>query len=199
MDDDGDTDIVVTDRRLAMRSCRWLENPGVGKSQKNPWKNHVIGGEKLEVMFMTMADIDLDGTEEAVVTERKQQTIRIFKRLNSSGTNWSEQILKIPASTGNAKSVEVGDINGDGVPDLVLSTNTEGDPKVGLSWIDGTKLYDKVGVILNGISAAHNSKFDKVELLDIDRDGDLDVLICEENFGGGSKGLGVIWYENPTK
>ena len=60
----------------------------------------MIGAEKLEVMFMTMSDIDKDGVEEAVVTERTQQTIRIFKRLNTSGTSWSERILKIPASTG---------------------------------------------------------------------------------------------------
>ena len=199
MDADGDSDIVVTDRRLDMRACRWLENPGDGESQKQPWQNHMIGGEKLEVMFMTMADMDQDGIEEAVVTERTQQTIRIFKRMNASGSEWSEKILKIPSSTGNAKSIEVGDINGDGVADLVLSTNTDGAPKVGLSWIDGTKLNEQKYQSLNNISAAHNSKYDKVELLDIDQDGDLDVLICEENFGEGSRGLGVVWYENPTK
>jgi hypothetical protein len=24
----------------------------------------------------------------------------------------------------------------------------------------------------------------------------LDVLICEENFGENSEGLGIVWYEN---
>jgi hypothetical protein len=33
----------------------------------------------------------------------------------------------------------------------------------------------------------------------MDKDGDLDVLICEENFGDNSRGLGVVWYENPFK
>lgn len=198
MDGDGDTDIVVSDRRLELQACRWLENPGIGPNQKKPWLNHMIGAEKLEVMFMTMSDIDKDGVEEAVVTERTQQTIRIFKRLNTSGTSWSERILKIPASTGSAKSVELGDINGDGVQDFVLSTNTDGASKVGLSWIDGTEIVDTEDLILKSISGAHNAKYDKVELVDMDRDGDLDVLICEENFGEGSKGLGVVWYENPT-
>jgi hypothetical protein len=36
-------------------------------------------------------------------------------------------------------------------------------------------------------------------LIDIDLDGDLDVLICEENFGEESQGLGVVWYENKLK
>ena len=198
MDGDGDTDIVVTDRRLELQACRWLENPGIGPNQKMLWPNHMIGAEKLEVMFMTMSDIDKDGVEDVVVTERSQQTIRIFKRLNVSGTSWSERILKIPASTGNAKSVELGDVNGDGVQDFVLSTNTDGASKVGLSWIDGSGIVDTEDLILKSISGAHNAKYDKVELVDMDRDGDLDVLICEENFGEGSKGLGVVWYENPT-
>ncbi len=33
--------------------------------------------------------------------------------------------------------------------------------------------------------------------IDLDGDGDLDVLTCEENYGEKSEGLGVIWYENP--
>ena len=30
--------------------------------------------------------------------------------------------------------------------------------------------------------------YDKVELVFMDQDSDLDVLICEENYGEGSKG-----------
>jgi hypothetical protein len=39
---------------------------------------------------------------------------------------------------------------------------------------------------------------DGVKLADINKDGRLDVLICEENFGPNSEGLGVVWYENPV-
>ena len=44
------------------------------------------------------------------------------------------------------------------------------------------------------ISGPEGSKFDLVQLLDLDEDGDLDVLTCEER-----DNLGVIWYENPTR
>lgn len=199
MDNDGDMDIVVTDRRLSMQACRWLENPGIGPNQKQPWQNHVIGGENLEVMFMSIYDMDNDGIEEVIITERTNQTIRIFKRLNASGTSWSEKIVQIPANTGSAKSIEVGDMNQDGVADLVLSTNTNGKLLAGLTWIDGNELNRTDNISFQAISGIHNAKYDKVELLDMDQDGDLDVLICEENYGENSQGLGVVWYENPTQ
>ena len=40
------------------------------------------------------------------------------------------------------------------------------------------------------------AKYDNVAIRDLDRDGDLDVITTEENAGPGSRGLGVIWYEN---
>ncbi len=86
MDGDGDSDIVITDRQGTLRGARWLENPGEGEAQKARWKSHMIGGEGLEVMFMAMADTDGDGVEEAILTEKTQQTIRIFKRQDKPGT-----------------------------------------------------------------------------------------------------------------
>jgi len=47
------------------------------------------------------------------------------------------------------------------------------------------------------ISGPIGFKFDRIELLDLDGDSDLDVLTCEESYGDDSKGLGVIWYEYP--
>ncbi len=44
------------------------------------------------------------------------------------------------------------------------------------------------------ISRPEGVKFDVFELIDIDGDGDLDVITTEERTN-----LGVCWYENPTK
>ena len=199
LDGDGDTDIVISDRRGKLRGCRWLENPGVGEAQKQHWKNHFIGTRKLEIMFMSMVDINGDNIEEALVCERSKQTIKIHERQDKKGLKWKEQNIEIPSSTGSAKSIEAADMNNDGVVDIVLSTNTNGKDINGLIWLDGKNGFQQKENDWQNISAAHNSKYDKVELIDIDKDGDLDVLICEENFGPKSGGLGVVWYENPFK
>lgn len=46
------------------------------------------------------------------------------------------------------------------------------------------------------ISGPRGIKYDRMELLDLDGDSDLDVLACEESEKTG--GLGVLWYENPN-
>lgn len=194
MDADGDVDLVITDRKGKLAACRWLENPGTSELQNMPWENHLIGAEGLEVMFMCISDVNNDGIMEIVVSERTENTIRIFSKIEY---NWNEKVIKLPAITGNAKSVEAGDIDNDGIVDIIVSTNTDKEKKNGLIWLNGKKLNTVQKADWKGISGIHKAKYDKIELIDLDEDGDLDILICEENFGENSKGLGVVWYENP--
>ena len=56
------------------------------------------------------------------------------------------------------------------------------------SSINGTKPKR----IFHDIAGPQGIKFDRIELLDLDLDGDLDVMTCEER-----ENLGVVWYENP--
>ena len=93
----------------------------------------------------------------------------------------------------------MGDINGDGKPDLVHSTNTMNDDgKAGIYWVSYTSDPTLNQWTWHELSGSVGYKFDRMELLDLDGDGDLDVLTTEENYGPKSKGLGVMWYENPT-
>ena len=193
MDGDGDKDVVITDRYGKKQGCRWLENPGDRRAQKQNWQNHWIGAKGLEVMFMTLVDINGDGKKEALVPERTTPAIHVF---TPEGASWVKASYPLPREIGQLKSIEVGDINLDGIPDWVISTNTYGPGKVGLFWVDGGKVKPNRPLSYQSISGVHEAKFDKVVLWDIDEDGDLDVLTCEENYGPESRGLGVIWYEN---
>jgi len=96
-------------------------------------------------------------------------------------------------------SMGVGDIDNDGKPDLVHSFEKAKGEKEGIYWLSYKNIPIDSDWQWHTISGPLGIKYDKIELVDLDGDGDLDVLTCEENYGIDSKGLGVIWYENPIK
>ena len=198
MDQDGDMDIITSDRKPnAMNGVKWLENPG--QVTDKDWVSHPMGGNGEEVMFMDMIDLDADGLEDAIVTERMHQKIIFMKRLDHSGLHWKNYYFDIPEMTGRAKAIRVGDVDRDGKLDLVHTTNTEKEPgKTGVIWGSYEMEVTDNQWTWHDISGPEGYKFDRIELIDLDGDGDLDVLTCEENYGSNSEGLGVIWYENPT-
>ena len=199
MDNDGDRDILASDRKGQMRGCRWLENPGAGESQKKSWPNHFIGCRDKEVMFLTVADIDEDGLQDVLVAANtgKASEIVILRRLDMKGQFWKEYVIAFPEQTGTAKAVVVGDINGDGKKDIVFSCENARSPKSGLMWLARRRGVFDGDWQAHDISGPKGIKYDRMELLDVDEDGDPDVLTCEERENG--KGLGLFWYENPHK
>jgi hypothetical protein len=194
MDGDGDLDVIFTDRRDGPRTgCFWLENPGSIEAQRQTWKEHLIGGAGQEVMFATVADLDQDGKRD-VLAAVLPQTILWFRRLDARGESWKSFSIRIPENTGRAKAVSVGDIDLDGKPDLVYSCEQAANGKHGLGWLSA-----KAGPLsgqwqTHELSGADGVKHDLAPLIDLDGDGDLDVVTTEE-----VKNLGVIWYENPTR
>jgi len=200
MDGDGDLDIVTSDRKGKLRGCRWLENPG--PAQPAPWKNHFIGARDEEVMFMTIADLDKDNLQDVLVAVKGKtlQKIIYFRRLSVNGKSWKQQVIPLPDNAGTTKAVAVGDIDNDGYQDIVFSCENAYGNKSAVFWLSRLTKDQWAQWLGHDISGPGGIKFDRLELLDIDGDGDLDVLTCEEStkdLNGKSKGLGVIWYENP--
>jgi len=195
MDNDGDDDIVYSDRRGSLRGCRWLENPGPKQVFGKQWTNHLIGGAHAEVMFMEPADLNGDDVKDFVVATKDQGIICLTSRTTSSnqGLTWKETVLPLPELTGTGKAVQVGNLNRDGRLQMIVTCeNAKG--KHGLfGWqlrfdSTGTPLVESPFTISG---SRKGIKYDRLELIDLDLDGDLDVLTCEER-----DNLGVIWYEN---
>ncbi|MGB3587630.1 MAG: hypothetical protein WBA23_13870 [Tunicatimonas sp.] len=91
------------------------------------------------------------------------------------------------------KSVTVGDLNTDGSSELI-TTYEDADYRHGVI----ASFRTASGWQHQPVSDTLGRKFDFAELIDLDQDGDLDVLTSEENNNSATQGgLGVVWYENP--
>ncbi|MBE3100010.1 MAG: VCBS repeat-containing protein [Planctomycetes bacterium] len=197
MDGDGQADILLSDRNGPLRGCRWLRHPGPDKAADGPWVNHFIGGQNREAMFLTLADLDRDGLPDVInaVKQRAGSGPLDFHRRKAARENaWETFPIPAPENLGGGKGVAVGDVDLDGKPDVVLTCENAGAPRSGVIWLSCTGRPADAKWTAHEISGPRGTKYDLAVLLDLDGDGDLDVLTCEE-----AENLGVIWYENPAR
>jgi len=191
MDGDGDSDLLFSDRKGKKRGVSWLENPGREKvSSRGEWKEHVLGGREHEVMFLSVGDLNHDGVWDIVCPTRNTE-ILLFER---NGNEWQVHSTPNPFGVAHGKAVAIGDIDKDGRNDLFHVTNTGRNRELpGATWISHRP--DKPWSAkwnVTDVSGSVGVKFDLVELVDLDGDGDLDAITCEE-----VDNLGVFWFENP--
>ena len=194
MDGDGDPDLLFSDRKGARTGVYWLENPGAGRA--GDWREHLVGGAGREVMFLDLADLDGDGFEDVLAAVRPRE-IHWFRRRDRSGRRWEPSVIRIPPAAGTAKAVKAADLDGDGRMEIVFSCERAFGDLEGVMYLfyagSGNRLGAE-GWEARSISGPEGVKFDLVEVLDLDGDGDPDVLTCEEQAD-----LGVVWYENPRR
>ena len=195
MDGDQDIDIFFIDRKGDTRGAYWMENPG---SIDRQWDKHLIGGSNEELLFSDLKDLNSDGLEDLVATA-KDNRLLWWRRLDRSGKSWELEEVEYPKFSARAKAVAIGDVDGDGLLDLVANCENANPPLQGVFWLRQSKNKPLKKWEAFGISGPEGVKFDRIELVDLDLDGDLDILTCEEHHvvGGERTGLGVIWYENP--
>ncbi len=174
MDQDGDIDIVFSDRKTRTRIVAWLEQPN-NANAKGMWKEHAIGATKTEPMF-------IDATPNRILVPTRQANWIDFRRQNQN--SWEQTVSPTPDSVPFGKAIRTFGEN-----NLVLTANTAADrehkkqPGIWLQ-IPGSA-WQPIGTKIE-------CKFDRIELVDLDADGDLDIITCEER-----QQLGVVWYENP--
>jgi hypothetical protein len=189
MDGDGDADILASDRRGERRGVYWLERP---EGASADWARHDIGGGDHEVMFITAVPAESGGVTSVFAAVSAKYFLQLH-RDNDHALEWSEFEIPFPDRTGTGKAVEAGEIDLDGTHDLVLTCENAKDAH-GVFWLSGNKSGEQPFAEAHAISGLEGTKFDLVVLHDLDADGDLDVLTCEER-----ENLGVIWYENPAR
>ncbi|KAA5544425.1 VCBS repeat-containing protein [Roseiconus nitratireducens] len=174
MDDDGDLDIVFSDRKGPARRVGWLEQPS---DLQTAWTEHGVGGDGAEVMFL---DIDQD---RVVVATRKSHILDCRRVGAPNDSRWRVSSIENPPGVPFGKAVAL-------LPEgrMLMTANTNASP-----------IRDQPGIWIRSpggewsvVDPTTETKFDRMEVIDLDGDGDLDVMTCEER-----RNLGVIWYENP--
>ena len=195
IDGDGRKDVIISDRKGEKNGIKWFRHPGLDSSLlRQEWEEHLIGLQGFEPMFINLTDADNDGLSEIWAIDLKEGIFH-FQQTDVSGLQWEMKQYPLPTEAGSrGKSIVTGDINADGHLDLV--TTYEGaEGKSGVMWSEFDERQNQL--IHHDISGPAGIKFDFVVLLDMDNDGDLDVLTSEENNNSKTDaGLGVIWYEN---
>ncbi len=189
MNGDGAVDVVASDRKGPRRGVLWFQNmPGSAA-----WPVSRIGPEsEHEAMFLDVADLDDDGLTDIVLAVRGGP-IQFFQSLTQRGSRWRAHPIEIPEGFGTGKSVAVGDMDLDGTPDLVFSCENATEALSGVGLLRHAGDPTAASWDAQDVGGPEGVKFDRVELADLDGDGDLDILTSEE-----SDLLGVVWYENPT-
>jgi hypothetical protein len=179
---DFDLDIIFSDRSGPGRGVHWYETAGRNSDE---WRRHTIGGTDHEVMFLDTADLDGDGYIE-VVCAAKDAGILIFNSRLLVPEEWSCETVPLGDECGTAKGVALLDVDRDGDRDIVFSCENA-ENKIGVGWLESPdwELHD-----ISGTEAG--VKFDLMYPHDVNDDGWVDVVTCEE-----ADNLGVIWYENP--
>ena len=194
VDNDGDLDVILTDRKTDTRGLKWLERRASNNvAGATAWKEHVIGGTNKELMFAVVRDLDQDGAKDILVTTR-DGTTELYRRLPSSVVpKWEAHSVPNPFGYQHSKSIACADLNRNGQLDLVqtLRPSPAKAPAVGLMQCVGNPFSATWTV--TDIGGPDGSKFDLIEAVDLDCDGDQDLVTCEE-----VANLGVVWYENPT-
>ena len=204
MDDDGDLDIVATDRRGPNRGALWLENPGAADVASATWLEHrICPVNDHEAMHNTIADLDGDGLDDVLVAV-KGGSIQYHRRITQSPIQWETHVIEIPPKAAGGKAVKVADIDLDGQLDVVVACEHATDGKIGTYWLAYEHNPTESQWAATSISGPEGFINDLIQLTDIDGDGDLDALTVEEKGpylarGYQGKELGVIWYENPIR
>ena len=182
LDNDNDKDIIVSDGSNS--PLRWIENTdGLGNFNSI----HIIAENSFQELYGNMAINDIDGDDNLdilVITSQTDYTqVMTFK--NTDGFGNFEWFSNSMPGTGNISSIGIADIDDDNDNDWVSSKSNY--PINRISWFENDGLGNVVEHIIDDSFHSYTSS---IQLVDVDLDGDVDIIGFVPLNGQ------LLWYEN---
>jgi hypothetical protein len=182
IDNDGDIDIVLGVRGDYVQLFR---NDGFGNfADPEPVTDSGVGSVGFHARSVKLGDLDGDGDLD-IVAAREYDDTRVY--INNGGGDYTTLPSQSAAggatnSVNSPDSIALGDVNGDGLLDLVIGNDGSG--AVGSAGAQRNRLYLNSGNAANVFPSVSFSFSDLLftngaRLADVDRDGDLDIITAD--------------------
>jgi hypothetical protein len=199
VDRDGVADLVVADNER----FGWYSNPG-STSATAPWVYHQIGTKIKQFAFCDMnGDGITDIVGAAAKAGRPADVVGYwYEGSRERPGEFTEHPIRIAGRNPGAnkdyafKGIACGDLNGDGIIDLVVTGSGPGYGVFILTRPAGSSPAQAIWTVTPITPWSLHRKYDNVLLADLDGDGDLDIVTCDETDSDFTRGLGIVWFEN---
>ena len=155
---------------------------------QNGWQSKPLWLTGDQVMFLNVINTNNDGIEDIIVATKKGYLSILESVTHDQFTSFH---ITLPDHINkDLKGIATNDFDGDGYDDLVLSVESANVDDLRLFIVYLGKAKTITGI--EDVGGDAGQKFDQIKLVDLNQDGNLDILTTEE-----IDNLGVIWYENP--